>query len=216
MERPAAWVERVYRLYTAVVADVLDRLGARNQVLRHDVRPLFDGGKAAGFALTVQTAPASDLAPSVPYKGELAAVDALQPDDVMVVSHCDWSFWGELLSTAARHRGCRGVVIDGFTRDTRAIIAMKFPVFCRGIHPADSLGRLDVISHGGPITCAGVLINPGDLVLADDDGIVVIPRRLAERTLDLAEEKVCGENQVRQALAQGMSATEAFERYGIL
>ena len=102
----------------------------------------------------------------------------------MVVSQCDWSFWGELLSTAARYRGCRGVVIDGYTRDTRAIIAMGFPVFCRGIHPADSLGRLDVAAHDVPIHCGGVLVGPGDLILADDDGVVAIPQAVAEQALD--------------------------------
>ena len=111
----------------------------------------------------------------------MAAVDALGPDDVMVVSTCDWSFWGELLSTAARYRGCRGVVIDGYTRDTRAIKAMGFPVFCRGIHPADSLGRLDVTAHDVPIVCGGVAVETNDLILADDDGVVVVRRRSPSR-----------------------------------
>jgi regulator of RNase E activity RraA len=146
----------------------------------------------------------------------MEAVDALRPGDVMMVSTCDWSFWGELLSTAARHRGCRGVVIDGFTRDTRAIKAMGFPVFCRGIHPADSLGRLDVIAHDVPITCGDVRVNPFDLVLADDDGVVVVPRAVAEEALGHAEHKVSGENLVRLKLAEGMSVTEAFQRYGVL
>jgi regulator of RNase E activity RraA len=89
-------------------------------------------------------------------------------------------------------------------------------VFCRGIHPADSLGRLDVAEHDVPIHCGGVLVVPGDLVLADDDGIVIIPQGVAERAIALAEEKVRGENLVRKALAEGMSVTEAFRRYGVL
>ena len=214
--RPPEWVERLGRLYTAVVADVLDRLGFRQQVMRPELRPLFPQAKAAGFALPVQTVPAREAAPAEPYKGELAAVDALRDGDVLVVSRCEWSFWGELLSTAARYRGCRGVVIDGHTRDTQAIIEMAFPVFCRGVHPADSLGRLDVAGHNVPITCGGVLVQPGDLVLADADGVVVVPHARAEETLRLAEEKVSGENLVRKALAEGMSTTEAFRKYGIL
>jgi 4-hydroxy-4-methyl-2-oxoglutarate aldolase len=209
-------VERLAALYSPVVADVLDRLGYRDQSLRAEIRPLSRGMVAAGTARTVRTVPAQDLAPAEPYKGEMAAVDALGPGDVMVVSACDWSFWGELLSTAARYRGCRGVVIDGYTRDTPAIIAMGFPVFWRGIHPADSLGRLDVAEHDVPIHCGGVLVVPGDLVLADDDGIVIIPQGIAERAIALAEEKVRGENLVRKALAEGMSVTEAFRRYGVL
>jgi regulator of RNase E activity RraA len=146
----------------------------------------------------------------------MAAVDDLRPGDVMVVSECDASFWGELLSTAARYRDCRGVVIDGYTRDTRAIVGMGFPVFCRGAHPADSLGRIDVAGHDVPIRCGGITVQPGDLILADDDGIVAIPRDVAEEALTLAEEKVRGENLVRQALAGGMPVAEAFRRYGVL
>ncbi|MBX6312296.1 MAG: RraA family protein [Isosphaeraceae bacterium] len=215
-KRPSDWIERLSGLYTPVVADVLDRLGYREQALRAEIRPLAPGYKVAGFARTVQTISAPELAPAEPYKGEMAAVDALRPGDVLVVSPCDWSFWGELLSTAARYRGCRGVVIDGYTRDTRAILALGFPVFCRGIHPADSLGRLDVSGFDVPIRCGGVAVEPGDLVLADDDGVVVIPQAIAEQALARAEEKVRGENLVRAKLAEGMSVTEAFRRYGVL
>ena len=214
--RNGAWADRLAAMYTPVVADVLDRLGYRDQSLRAEIRPLFPGARAAGVARTVRTIPAPDLAPAEPYKGEMAAVDALRSRDVMIVSECDWSFWGELLSTAARYRGCRGVVIDGYTRDTRAIVAMGFPVFCRGIHPADSLGRLDVAEYDVPIHCGGVLVIPGDLVLADDDGVVIVPKAVAERAVALSEEKVGGENRVRKALAEGMSVTEAFRRYGVL
>ena len=210
------WADRLGGLYTPVVADVLDRLGHREHSLRPDIRPLFPGARAAGVARTVRTIPVSGIAPAEPYKGEMAAVDDLRPGDVMVVSECDVSFWGELLSTAARYRGCLGVVIDGYTRDTKAISAMGFPVFCRGIHPADSLGRIDVAEHDVPIRCGGVLVHPGDLILADEDGIVAIPRDVAEQALTLAEEKVRGEDLVRQNLAEGMTATEAFRRYGIL
>jgi 4-hydroxy-4-methyl-2-oxoglutarate aldolase len=210
------WVDRLGGLYTPVVADVLDRLGHREHPLRADIRPLFPGARAAGVARTVRTVPAPGIAPAEPYKGEMAAVDDLRPGDVMVVSACEASFWGELLSTAARYRRCLGVVIDGYTRDTKAISAMGFPVFCRGVHPADSLGRIDVAEHDVPIRCGGVLVRPGDLILADDDGGVAIPRTVAEQTLALAEEKVRGENLVRKALAEGMSVAEAFRRYGVL
>jgi regulator of RNase E activity RraA len=215
-ERSRGWVARLAGLYAPVVADVLDRLGRREQCMRADIRPLFPEARAAGVARTVRTIPAPETSPAEPYKGEMEAVDELRPGDVMVVSECDASFWGELLSTAARHRGCLGVVVDGYTRDTRAIAAMGFPVFCRGVHPADSLGRIDVAEHDVPIRCGGTLIRPGDLILADEDGVVAIPRDVAERALTLAEEKARGEDLVRRALAQGMSVTEAFRRYGIL
>jgi regulator of RNase E activity RraA len=214
--RPLEWVDRLAKLYTPVVADVLDRIGFRSQSLHPRIRPLWPEAKAAGFALTVQTVPARDVAPANPYAGELAAVDSLRNGDVLVVSESECSFWGELLSTAANYRGCRGVILDGPTRDSLAIRAMGFPVFHNGFHPADSLGRLDVTGHNVPIICGGVLVYPGDLILADHDGAVVIPHAAAEETLRLAEEKVSGENLVRKALAGGMTTTEAFKKYGIL
>jgi regulator of RNase E activity RraA len=195
---------------------VLDRVGHRNQTLRAEIRPLTPGMTIAGYAHTVRTIPATEASPAEPYKGEMEAVDALRPGEVMMVSTCDWSFWGELLSTAARHRGCRGVIIDGYTRDSQAISSMQFPVFCRGIHPADSLGRLDVDAHDVPIACGGVNVVPGDLVLADADGIVVVPNLIAIKVIEAAEQKVRSENLVRAKLAEGMSVTEAFRRYGVL
>src|SRR4051812_30688717 len=118
--RNLAWIDRLTRLYTPVVADVLDRIGFRNQSFASRIRPLWPEAKAAGFALTVQTVPARDMAPAHPYAGELAAVDSLHSGDILVVSESACSFWGELLSTAARYRDCRGVVLDGPTRDSQA------------------------------------------------------------------------------------------------
>jgi len=214
--RPLEWVDRLAKLYTPVVADVLDKLGFRNQCMHPRVRPLWPEAKAAGFALTVQTVPAREVAPPCPYAGELAAVDSLAPGDVLVVSESACSFWGELLSTAANYSGCRGVILDGPTRDSAAIHEMKFPVFHVGFHPADSLGRLDVANHNIPISCGDVLVYPGDLVLADHDGVVVVPAGVAEEALRLAEEKVSGENLVRKALAEGMKTADAFKKFGIL
>jgi len=216
MTRSPEWPERLAKLYTPVVADVLDKLGFRAQCMHARIRPLWPEAKAAGYALTVQTVPAREVSPAHPYAGELAAVDSLQAGDVLVVSESAWSFWGELLSTAANYRGCRGVILDGPTRDSCAIRKTGFPIFHAGFHPADSLGRLDVTAHNVPIECGGVLVNLGDLILADHDGVVVVPHAAAEETLRLAEEKVCGENLVRKALAGGMSTTEAFKKYGIL
>jgi regulator of RNase E activity RraA len=150
------------------------------------------------------------------YRGELQAVDSLRPGDVMVVSTCRGSYWGELLATASRHRGARGIVADAYTRDTLALIAMGFPTFAAGIHCADSLGRIDVDAVGVPIVCGGVEVAPGDLVLGDYDGVVVVPAALGEEVVALAEEKVGGENLVREKLAGGMSVAGAFRTYGII
>jgi 4-hydroxy-4-methyl-2-oxoglutarate aldolase len=218
MERDLELIARLERLYPAVVADCLDRLGVRGQVLDPAIRPLAAGMRVVGYAATVRCV-AVDGVPEDRhdwYRGELAAVDSLAPGDVMVVSTCRGSYWGELLATASRYRGARGIVADAYTRDTLALIEMGFPTFVAGIHCADSLGRIDVDSVGVPIVCGGVDVAPGDLVLGDYDGVVVVPAALAVEVIGLAEEKVAGENLVREKLAEGMPVAEAFRAYGVI
>jgi regulator of RNase E activity RraA len=211
-------VERLAKLYTAVVADCMDRVGLRNQVMAPRIRPLFPEAKMAGIAATVDVVDIDEVPPDRDawYKGELQAVDALTEGEVMVVSRTTGSYWGELLATAARYRGARGIVVDGFCRDTVALIDMKFPTFAAGILCSDSLGRIDVRAAGVPVVCGDITVNPGDLVLADHDGIVVLPRHAAGEVLGLAEEKVSGENLVRDELARGRSLWETFRTYGVI
>jgi regulator of RNase E activity RraA len=212
-----ALLERLDALYLAVVADCLDRVGVRSNLLAPHVKSLYPGAKLAGYALTVkvvavETAPARDDW----YRGEMLAVDSQQPGDVMVVSTSSGSYWGELLATASRFRGARGLVGDCYARDTAALIEMRYPTFVAGSLAYDSLGRIDVDGVDVPIECAGVRVHPGDLVIGDDDGVAIIPRAVAEQVVELAEEKVSGENLVRDRLAEGMPVSEAFRTYGIL
>ena len=211
-------LERLGRLYTAVVADSLDRLGARNQVMAPHIRPLYPTARVVGRAMTVQCVTVDTMPAQREdyYRGELQAVDALTPGDVMVVSTCQGSYWGELLATAARYRGATGIVLDAYGRDTLALIEMDFPTFWAGISCADSLGRIDVSAVNTDIQCGGVTVHAGDVLLGDHDGVVVIPTALVEETLRLAEEKVSGENMVREKLAGGMPVHEAFLTYGVI
>jgi 4-hydroxy-4-methyl-2-oxoglutarate aldolase len=218
MDRDLALIERLEQLYPAVVSDCLDRLGVRTQVLEPHIRPLYADAKVAGYAATVHCVDVE----AVPedradwYRGELSAVDSLQPGDVMVVSTCRGSYWGELLATASRYRGARGLVADAYTRDTLALMEMRFPTFAAGIHCADSLGRIDVDAVGVPVDCGGVEVHPGDLVLGDNDGVVIIPASLGAEVIGLAEEKAAGENLVRDKLAEGMPVADAFRTYGVI
>jgi 4-hydroxy-4-methyl-2-oxoglutarate aldolase len=218
MDRDLDLIERLERLYPAVVADCLDRLGLRTQVLEPHIRPLYADAKVAGYAATVHCVDVE----AVPedradwYRGEMRAVDSLRPGDVMVVSTCRGSYWGELLATASRFRGARGLVADAYTRDTLALTVMRFPTFAAGIHCADSLGRIDVDAIGVPVNCGGVEVSPDDLVLGDNDGVVVIPASLGAEVIGLAEEKVSGEDLVRAKLAEGMPVSEAFRTYGVI
>jgi 4-hydroxy-4-methyl-2-oxoglutarate aldolase len=217
-ERDLALIERLDDLYSAVVADVLDRLDVRSNVMAPRIRPLDRRTRLAGFAATVHCVEV-DAPPAARedwYKGELQAVDALEQGDVMVVSTCRGCYWGELLATASRYRGARGIVADAYTRDTLALIEMNFPTFVAGISPADSLGRIEVDAVGVPIECGDVTVNPGDLLVGDHDGVVVIPSAVAHEVIALAKEKVSGENLVRQKLENGMPVWEVFRTYGVI
>jgi regulator of RNase E activity RraA len=210
-------LERLERLYVAVVADCLDRVGVRRNLLAPHVRSLYPGAKVAGFALTVHVVEVEVAPPSDDwYKGEILAVDSQQPGDVMVVSTTSGSYWGELLATASRVRGARGLVGDCYARDTADLVKMRYPTFVRGSLAYDSLGRIDVDGVGVPIECAGVTVHPGDLVIGDDDGVAIVPRGVANEVVRLSEEKVAGENLVRDRLAEGMPVAEAFRTYGVL
>jgi regulator of RNase E activity RraA len=173
--------------------------------------------RTAGFAATV-SAVEVDGPPAREewYAGEIRAVDSQQPGDVMVVSTSTGSYWGELLATASRARGARGIVADAYTRDIDALIEMDYPTFVAGVSARDSLGRIDVDAVGEEISCGGVRVAPGDLVLADSDGVVVVPAGVAEQVLALAEEKLAAEDVVREKLAAGMSVREVFAAHGVL
>jgi regulator of RNase E activity RraA len=205
-------------LSSAVIADVLDSLGHRASVLPPSVRPLQPHWKVFGRAATLEFHTVTVI-PERPYFVELECIDALRSGDVLVATTGgDYrsALWGELLSTAARARGARGAVIDGLTRDVAKIVAMDFPVFAAGVSPLDSKGRLDGLRHGHPLQVGACLVRPGDWVVGDVDGVVVVPAALADQALPLALEKVTGENRVRAELAQGRSVREVFHEYGIL
>jgi regulator of RNase E activity RraA len=184
------------------------------------IRPLDDGLVLAGFARTGLFREITGYAPGEnPYELEIRIVDDLRADDVMVFG-CGGSQriapWGELLTTASRARGAAGAVTDGFVRDVRGIRAMRFPMFHGGIAPLDSRGRGKVVAIDVAIECAGVRVEPGDLVFGDVDGVVVVPRRLEEEAVARAFEKVDGEDATRAELAQGAKLADVFARRGIL
>jgi 4-hydroxy-4-methyl-2-oxoglutarate aldolase len=209
---------RLERLPAAVVADVLDGLGHRDQVMAPRVRPLWDAARVAGRARTVRV----ERTASVPerredrYRLQLQAIEGLGAGDVLVTSPIAVCFWGELLSTAARARGSPGIVVDGYVRDVDAIAAMGFATFCTGVHAADALGRCEVVEIGGRIAAGEVAVDDGDLVLGDRDGVVVLPAAVAPQAIAEAEEKLRGENVVRAELEAGVGVTEAFLRHGVL
>lgn len=216
--RPLSYLDRLDRLFVAVVSDSLDQVGLRNNIIASHIRPLRDDARLVGFASTVelQMVTAPPAAREDAYRGELEAIDALQPGDVMVVSTCPGSYWGEMLTIAAMKRRAQGIVADAFTRDVKAVRHLGFPTFVSGISAQDSLGRTDVVQHGNTIDCGGVSVSNGDLVIGDVDGVAVIPWEVADEVIGLAENRVAIEGQMRGELEGGLSISSAFSRFGVL
>ena len=210
--------EKLCQCYSAVLTDVLDALGLRTQCMAPSIRPLTPTTKAWGEAVTIRleavTAPPDD-----PYQLEMEVIDDLREGD-LIVAQCEGpqlsAFWGGLLTNAAVGHKAAGVVTDGGCRDYQEIVSLGFPVFCRGLTPYDSLGRIDGKERGVPVTCGGIRVRPGDLVYADVDGIVVVPQAVAEEVIAKAWDKVQGESRVREELRAGASVVETFAKYGIL
>jgi regulator of RNase E activity RraA len=208
------------RLYSAVISDVLDSLGNTDHAMTPNVRPLDDSLVLFGPARTGLYMEVYHVEAGInPYELEIALVDDLKPGEVAVFGCPDSprvAPWGELLSTAAHARGGAGCITDGLVRDVRLIRAMQFPVFAGGIGPLDSKGRAMVMKIDVPIVCGGVRVCSGDWVFGDVDGVVVIPAALAAQALELALEKIAGEDTVREELAAGNTLREVFARHGIL
>ncbi len=204
-------------LYTAVVADVLDALGLRNQAIDVPLPRQSGVGLLVGRAKTTQWEDVEH--DPQPYELELKAVDECQRDEVIVAAAAGSrrsGIWGELLSTAARNRGCAGALVDGAVRDVTPMHEMGFLVYARGTCPLDSMHRQRVSAVDVPVVIGGVTIHPGDLIFADADGAVVVPRAVEDEALAKAWQKVTAENQVRNEIRAGSKAGEVFKKYGVL
>lgn len=208
------------KLYVAVISDILDGMGFRNQVLQPGVVPAQPDPSQVlvGRAATVLVGPQYEVVDQ-PYTSQIAAIDALKPGDVVVSGvggMTNVAVWGELFSNAAKARGARGFLTDGCHRDTRMVLDLGFPVFSRGPRPVDISGRGTVTSIGRPVEVAGVLVHAGDVVFAEVDGVVIIPQNVAEETLSRAFEKVAKEDGAREDLRQGRLLSEVWSKYRVL
>ena len=213
-------------LFTAVVGDVLDKMGFLHQFLPPDIRPLRDDMVLVGRAMTVLEADVFaenvDGAPgplaNKPFGLMLEALDDLCPGEIYVASGASprYALWGELMSTRARHLGSNGALVNGFARDIGGILALEFPTFCTGKYAQDQGPRGKVIDFRVPIEIGGIRIEPGVLIFGDQEGVLVIPPEAEEETIARALEKARGERLVGKAIREGMSATEAFDKFGIM
>jgi 4-hydroxy-4-methyl-2-oxoglutarate aldolase len=208
-------------LYAAVLSDVLDDLGHRNQAMLSSVRPLDPEIPLFGRVRTGRFEQRDGERPGEhPYDVEIALVDDLKPGDVALLA-CGGPTeaivpWGELLTTAARARGAVGAVTDGLVRDARTIKRMQFPVFHAGHRPLDSKGRGKMVARDIEVVCGGVTVRSGDLLFGDQDGVVVIPQAIADTVIARALEKIGSENVTRSELQAGATLAEVFARHGTL
>ncbi len=209
--------ERYRAVYSGAVADVLDRRGLRDQVIDGTIQGLTLDARVAGPAFTCKGAPATALEPD-DWDMRKAFLDALTPHCVAVVDasgDTSAAHWGELMSTAARGRGCTGVVIDGGTRDVSQMLAMGFAAFARYRSPASSIRRWRISGYDHPVRCGGVIVRPGDFVVGDADGIVIVPAELAIEVLEEVESLAVTETNMRQELLEGGRFSEVYDRYQV-
>lgn len=209
-------------VHVAAVCDILDSLGHRHQAMHQRIRPLLPDMRHCGFvgrARTVRWMETDYVVEDDPYGLEIDFMDSLGPGDVAVHSTDAGGTnapWGELMSTVAKRNGAAGCVCDSQIRDCIRIIEMGFPVYYAGIRPLDSMGRARVMAYDVPVSCGGVLVHPGDLVFADFDGVVCVPRQVEAQVFAAAREKVDKESDSRKELLEGRTLREVYERYRVL
>jgi regulator of RNase E activity RraA len=214
------------KLFTAVIGDILDQEGYLHQFLPPSIQPLQQNMILAGRAMTVLEADTyGDVSKSgqndsltKPFGLMLKALDDLKENEIYICTGASprYALWGELMSERAMRLGAAGAVLHGYIRDSRSILSLGFPTFSIGKYAQDQGPRGKVIDFRIEIEIEGVSIKPGDIVFGDADGVCIIPAQVEKEVIHQALDKVRGENRVRKEIRGGMTAVEAFERYGIM
>lgn len=213
-------------LFSAVIGDVMDKLGLQQQFLPPAVVPLDRSMIVCGRAMTVleadvfeeSTTSSHNPISARPFGLMMDALDDLKTDEVYICTGASprYALWGELMSVRAIKCGAAGAVVDGYSRDTRGVLALGFPTFSHGSYAQDQGPRGKVIDFRVPIQIGQARVIPRDIVFGDLDGVCVIPRAVEEEVLARAFEKARKEKVVRKALEEGMTSKAAFEKFGIL
>ncbi|WP_187264414.1 RraA family protein [Pontibacter beigongshangensis] len=213
-------------LFTALVGDILDKLGYLHQFVAPAIKPLHSSMVVIGRAMPVLEADVFEEVASgsnnplmkKPFGLMFEALDSLQPQEVYICSGSSprYALWGGLMSTRALKLGAAGAVVDGYSRDTSEILRLNFPCFSLGSYAQDQGPRGKVLDYRIPIEFNGVRVSPGDVVFGDIDGVLIVPQEVVEEVFSGAIEKARGEKLVQQALEEGMSTVDAFRKFGIM
>jgi len=204
-------IQAFLRLSTSNVSDALDRLALRGAP--HGILPLWPGcQKIVGRAMTMKLVREGSASPVL---GTLETIVAARPGDVLVVDHdgrADVNSWGGIATFTAVRHGLAGVVIDGVTRDVDEMKALGFPAYAKGVIQQSIRNRCAFGGHSVEVQLAGVPVKPGDLVMGDDNGIVIVPETLIAQVLEIAQQCLATEEKVKEWIAQGVNPVEAHER----
>jgi regulator of RNase E activity RraA len=213
-------------LFTCVVGDVMDKMGLQHQFLPPQIRPLQPDMILIGRAMPVlsvdvfeeRVTGTNNQLMAKPFGLMLQALDDLKANEVYVNTGSSPrnALWGELMSVRARKLGAAGAVLNGYLRDTRAVLKLDFPAFCWGSYAQDSAPRYKVVDFRIAVEIGAVRVRPNDFLFGDIDGVCVIPAQAASEVFAKALEKARGEKLVRKALEEGGSAVAAFEKHGIM
>lgn len=217
-EQTASIAARYLNLYTGAISDMLDKNGYRNQVLPFYITPFTKADRVAGPAFTGQGFPCADTANN-DTETRLRMLDSITPGTVSVWAcggSMDCAHWGEIMSTAARQRGCNGAVLDGGVRDVDFVNQMNYPVFARFKCSASSVGRWDIREYQITVKIGNVVVHPGDFVFGDTDGVVVVPKAITLDVLEAAEDVFRREGKMREELRRGVPVKDAYDKYGSL
>jgi regulator of RNase E activity RraA len=213
-------------LFTCVVGDVMDKLNLQHQFLPPQIQPLRQDMVVIGRAMPVlavdvfaeKIAGSANQLMNKPFGLMLEALDDLKKNEVYVNTGSSPrnALWGELMSVRANILGSRGAVVNGYFRDTNAILSMGFPTFGFGPYGQDSAPRFKIVDFRIPVEIGAVRVRPGDILFGDIDGVLLVPAEAETEVFSRAIEKARGEKVVRKAIEAGSSAVEAFEKYGIM
>jgi regulator of RNase E activity RraA len=213
-------------LFTSVVGDVMDKLDLQHQFLPPQIQPLRQDMVVLGRAMPAlsvdvfaeRIAGSANRLMDKSFGLMLEALDDLRKNEVYVNTGSSPrnALWGELMSTRARKLGSRGAVLNGYVRDTKAILNMSFPTFAFGSYGQDSAPRSKVVDFRIPIEVGQVRVRPADIIFGDIDGVLLVPVEVEEEVFARALEKARGEKLVKKAIEKGSSTVEAFEKYGIM